>query len=204
MMWGREDLAFVSAALTAACVIPYLRDVVRGTTQPQRMSWFVFALLAVVAAISQALVDAGPGMWLAAGSAVGFTAVFVASIRRGVGGTSLLDIGALVITVVGVIVGVVVELPLVAVAAVILAEIAAVTLTFRKALRDPDSETRSTWVIDCVAGIVAVAAVPYVSFAVLLYPIHHTLANAAIVVAIGIGRRRAARLRAAEAALVHD
>jgi hypothetical protein len=193
----RTDLGLVSAALTAVCVIPYLRDVYRGTTRPQRTSWLVFSVLAVVAAISQGIAETGPGVWLAAGSAVGFTAVFVASIRRGVGGTSALDIAALGVTVVGIVLGFILEQPLVAVGSVIVAELAAVALTARKAIADPASETRSTWLIDCIAGLVAIIAIPELSLAALLYPVHHTLANAGVLTAIIVGRRRRPRVVAA-------
>ena len=87
----REHLAVIAAAMTCACVVPYLRDIRLGTTRPQRASWLVFATLAAVAAVSQALTGNGAGTWLAGGSALGFGAVFVASIRRGVGGFDAAD-----------------------------------------------------------------------------------------------------------------
>ena len=198
MVLDRTDLAVISATLTAVCVIPYLRDVFRGTTRPQRMSWFTFAAFSVVAAVSQLLAGADAGSWLAAGSAVGFTAVFIVSIRRGVGGRSPADVGALALTVAGVIVALVIERPLVAIGAVVVAELAAVGLTIRKALLDPSSETPSTWALDCLAGGVAIVAVEQVSFVNLVYPVHHTLANAAVLGAIAVGRRRGRR-RAAPA-----
>ncbi len=155
----RQQLAVVSACLTAVCVVPYLRDVHRGTTRPQRASWFVFASLAVVAAVSQLVEGAGSGALLATGSAVGFTAVFLVSIRRGVGGTSRWDVAALTLAAVGVLLAVLADEPLIALVAVIVAELAAVVLTAHKALHEPQTETLATWVIDCVAGVLAVVAV---------------------------------------------
>ena len=83
----RQALAVLSAALTALCVVPYLRDIRRGTTH--RATGVVAGRSPsspIVATVSQALAGADAGAWLSAGSAVGFTAVFVASIRHGVGG----------------------------------------------------------------------------------------------------------------------
>ena len=91
MIARRENLAVVCAALTAICVVPYLRDIRRGTTRPQRVSWLVFATLSIVAAVSQIAAGGGPGVWLAGGSAFGFTLVFVASIRHGEGGFAASD-----------------------------------------------------------------------------------------------------------------
>jgi hypothetical protein len=188
----REQLAVISALLTVACVVPYLRDIRRGSTHPQRASWFVFAALSIIAAAAQTAAGAGPGAWLAAGSALGFTLVFVASLRHGVGGSSPWDRAALLIATVGVIVSVVTARPVVAVLAVITAEVAAIGLTVRKTVDDPASETVASWRLDCLAGLVAVAAVTDMTASELLYPIHHTVANAAVLVAIVLGNQRSA------------
>lgn len=187
----REQLAIVGAALTVACVVPYLRDIHRGSTRPQRASWFVFAALAVVAAVSQVLTDADSGALLAGGAAVGFGAVALTSIRHGVGGFAVADRVALVLAAVGAALSIVTDQPVVALVAVVVAEIGAVGLTVRKAFDDPGSETRSTWVIDGFAGVLSVVAVPELSFVALLYPVHHTVANGAVVAAITLGRRSA-------------
>lgn len=191
----RADLGFVSALLTAVCVAPYLRDIYRGTTRPQRVSWFVFATLSVVAAVSQFVDGAKAGAWLSAGSAAGFSLVFLASLRHGVGGTSLRDIISLSVALVGVVVSLVVERPIVAVGAVVAAEVAAVSLTARKAFRDPKSETASTWFLDAMAGIVALLAITERSFSELLYPMHHFLVNAWVLGAIVVGKSAAGHLR---------
>ena len=115
----REHLALASALLTACCVVPYLLDIRRGVTRPHRTSWFVFAVLATVAAVSQAISGADAGAWLAAGSAIGFSAVFAASIRHGVGGTSTLDRLTLVVAGVGTVAWLVSDRPLLAVVGVV-------------------------------------------------------------------------------------
>jgi hypothetical protein len=170
------------------CVIPYLRDIARGTTQPQRVSWFVFAILSTVAAVSQFLEGGGGGAWLALGGAVGFGLVFIASIPCGVGGFGAVDVGALTIAMIGIATSIATRSPIVAVVAVVVAEIGAVALTTRKALHDPMSETASTWVLDLAAGVVAVAALTTVSFQQMLYPTYHVAANAAVLTAIAVGR----------------
>jgi hypothetical protein len=69
---------------------------------------------------------------------------------------------------------------------------AAVVLTVRKTSDDPTSETASTWLLDG-AGVAAIAAVhDFTDLNELLYPIHHILANLAVVVAIVAGWHAAA------------
>lgn len=186
---SRHGLAVVSGVLTATCVVPYLSDIARGTTRPQRVSWFVFAALSTVAAVVQFVDGDLAGAWLATGSALGFVTVFVVSIRHGVGGTSAADRIAIVVGVVGVAASIIVEHAMVALLAVIVAEVLAIAITVRKARVVPWSETMSTWCVDGLAGVVAIAAVSTVSIGELLYPVHHALVNGWVVLTIVRGRR---------------
>lgn len=185
----RRNLAFASAALTAACVLPYLRDIYRGTTRPQRASWFVFAALSIVVTVSQFVAGNLAGAWLASGSAIGFTVVFIASIQHGEGGSSRRDRRSLAVASIGVVLSIVVDRPIVAVLAVVVAELSAISLTASKACRDPASETPATWLIDGLAGTAAIAAVATFSPAELLYPIHHTFVNGWVLAAIACGHK---------------
>lgn len=190
---NRDALALASAVLTGVCVIPYLRDMRRGVTRPQRTSWFVFAALSVIAAVSQFLAGSPAGAWLALGSATGFTAVFVGSWWYGEGGFAMVDRVVVVIAAAGVAVSLVAAAPVVATAAVVVAELLAISLTVGKTIRDPGSETCATWAIDAVAGLVAIAAIGTVRVEEWLYPVHHAVVNAVVVVVILRGRAAARR-----------
>jgi hypothetical protein len=80
--------------------------------------------------------------------------------------------------------------PLLGLLGVVVAEGAAISLTARKALADPDSETLATWIVDGIAGLIAIGATANASLLTLLYPIHHAVANGLIVAAIAVGRNR--------------
>jgi hypothetical protein len=184
----------LSGALTLLCVFPYLRDVSRGVTVPQRMSWFIFAMLSISATVAQAAAGADSGVLLAGGAAIGFSAVFVTSIKRGVGGASRWDFVALGIGLAGLVLWHLSNRPMVAIAAIGAAEVAAVALTVAKSLKAPGSETLSTWVVDAVAGVMATIGVGTVDAAHLLYPVHHVILNGAVVAAIFAGRKFEQRL----------
>lgn len=153
------------------------------------MSWFIFAMLSTSAAVAQAAAGADSGVLLAGGAAIGFSAVFVASIKLGVGGTSRWDLVALGIGIAGLVLWHFSNRPMVAVGAIVIAELAAVTLTVAKLLDMPGSETLSTWVIDGVAGMMAIIAVGRVDATHLLYPVHHVVLNGAVVAAIVTGHK---------------
>lgn len=83
--------AVAAGVLSGSCAIPYVRDMVRGTTRPHRVSWGIFALLAAIAAASQLMHGFTTGAVLSLGAAVAFFIVFVMSMRHGVGGATLAD-----------------------------------------------------------------------------------------------------------------
>jgi hypothetical protein len=188
----RHALATISAALTAVCVLPYLRDVFRGTTRPRRVSWFVFAAVAVIAFVAQGRAGGTAGVWLAGGAAVGFSAVFIASLWRGVGGFAVHDLVVLGVAALALVLSFAVRGAL-AVAAVVVAECVAIAPTVTKAIHEPDSETASTWAIDMVAGLCAVVAIGRLSVSELLYLANHAALNALVVGAIAVGRRSGRR-----------
>lgn len=185
---AREDLAFIAALLPIVCVVPYLRDTLRGTTRPQRVSWFVFAALSIVAAVSQLAEGATAGAWLSSGSALGFTLVAVASVKHGEGGATMQDRIALLIAMAGIAGSLLFRVAMLALLAVIVAELVAVSLTVRKAYRDPSSETSSAWALDGLAGVAALLAIVETSWTAVAYPLHHVAVNAAVLVAIATGR----------------
>jgi hypothetical protein len=78
----------------------------------------------------------------------------------------------------------------VALVGVIGAEVVAGSLTVRKAALDPGSETMSTWIVDGLAGCVAILACDPARPTELLYPMNHVVLNTAVVVAMMAGRRR--------------
>lgn len=185
----RAGLTAGSATLTALSVVPYAAAIRRGALRPQRTSWFVFAVLSAVAAASQFAAGAGSGAWLALGSAFGFATVFALSVRVGIGGRSPSDLVTLGLTAASVLVWLTSGRPLFGIIAVVVAEVAAIVLTVRKELALPGTERPESWAIDAVAGVLALAAVPAVTFAHMLYPVHHTIVNVWVVATVARSRR---------------
>lgn len=189
----RHQLALASGVLTAASVIPYLVSVARGHTRPQRMTWFVFALLETIAALSQISEGNELGAFLAIGLATGSIVIFVVSLWTGVGGSFRSDRAALAIALAGVAVSVRVGDPTVALAAAIVADLVAIGLTVHKVRIDPSSEAGALWAIDTVAGVLAIVAVGGPMGVDLAYPIHHTIVSFTVLLTVTRGRSQLVR-----------
>jgi hypothetical protein len=172
--------------------VPYLRDVVKGSTRPHRGTWLIWSALAIVVCLSQWADGASWSLIMLMTQAVLTTTVFAVAIVHGQGGTTVAELVLMAFAAVGVTGWLLSGEPLVATVCVVAADLIAAAMMVPKTYRDPESETLATFVYASIGGALAAAAVGVADDAavtLLLYPIYYCLANGAI--AVLIHRRRA-------------
>jgi hypothetical protein len=179
----------LAGAIGVADTIPYVRDILRGSTRPHRGTWLIWGVLAVVVCLSQRADGASWSLVMAGTQVVLTTAIFVLAIRLGTGGVSIID--ALMITVAGVGVAgwLVADEPIVATLCVVGADLIAAAMMVPKTHRDPHSETLSTFALASLGGALAAGAVGVLDVSLLLYPTYYCLVNGAIALLIAHRRR---------------
>jgi len=187
-------LGVLAGVVAVADFLPYLRDTLHGTTRPQRGTWLIWGVLAIVALISQRADGASWSLIMAAAQAVLTTFIFVLSIRRGEGGMSAGEVLIIAIAFSGVVGWMLADEPVVATACVVAADLIGVALMVPKTYRDPHSETLATFALASLGGALAAGAVGRIDLALLLYPLYFFVANGAISVLI-YSRRAALRRR---------
>jgi hypothetical protein len=190
-------LGMLAGAMSIADTIPYVRDMLRGTTRPHRGSWLIWSTLAVVVVSSQWAAGATWSLVMVGTDAALTLLIFSLAIRRGVGGVTPGEGLMLGIAAAGVLGWVVADAPLVATAGVIVADLTATALMTPKTWRQPDSETLSTFMCASAAGALGAGAVGALDPALLVYPIYFCLINAAIALLILLRRRALAGLQTA-------
>ena len=70
----------LAVGVAGADTIPYVRDILAGTTRPHRGTWFAFAILAIVVTLSQRSDGASWSVLVAAAQAALTAGVFVLSL----------------------------------------------------------------------------------------------------------------------------
>jgi len=181
----------VAAALVGlADMVPYVRDTVRRSTRPHRGTWLIWTVLAVVASLSQQADGASWSVAMAVTQAVTNGLVLALAIRLGAGGLSRLDASLLALAAAGVGGWLVAGDPLTATACVVVADLVAAAMMVPKTLRDPGSETLSTFAGASLAGALSAAAVAAPDPSLLLYPACYCLVNGALALLV-VGRRGA-------------
>ena len=189
----------LAGILQLVATAPYIRDTMRGSTQPHRATWGIWGTLAFVVFASQ---WASGGTWslaLAAGQALACGIVFVLAIRRGVGGVSPLEVSLLGIAALGIAGWQIADDPVVATCAVVAADVIGVGMMVPKTYRQPASETLSTYAIGLVSTGFAIAAVGEIAPALLVYPLYVLIANSVVIAVILLRRRSLARSASSQA-----
>mgnify|MGYP003291886661 CR=1 FL=1 len=76
-------LGVLAGVMSVANTVPYVRDVVRGSTRPHRGSWLIWAVTAIFVYASQRADGASWSLIMAGAQAVLTAFVFLLAIRRG-------------------------------------------------------------------------------------------------------------------------
>lgn len=178
-----EVFAIASALILVAGAPPYLIDILKHKTKPERATWFIWSVLGTIAFFSQLSLHGGWSLLFVGFDGLGSIVVFLLSLKYGVGGWTRLDKAALVIAALGVAISFVAHSPTIALCGVVLADVSGVVLTIRKTFLDPSSETTITWFFIGTSALLGALSVGKMQFSVLLYPIYLTLANYGVLVA---------------------
>jgi hypothetical protein len=174
--------------------VPYVRDILRGSTRPHRGTWLIWGMLAIVVCLSQRADGASWSLVMAGTQAVLTGFIFVLAIRWGEGGVTAADGILIAIAAAGMTGWVLVDEPMVATACVIVADVIAAAMMVPKVHRDPGSETLVTFALAGAGGALAVGAVGVADASLLAYPIYYCLVNWAM--ALFIHQRRSLALTA--------
>ena len=151
-----------------------------GKTKPHRGTWAIRFTLSLIVLLSQ---RADGGRWsllMAVSQLLGTCLILLLSIRRGVGGSSRLDILLLAIAALGVVGWYLAGDPTIATLCVVISDLVAVVMMMPKTYADPYSETLSAYVMSALSGACALVAVGSLDFGLIVYPAYIVCADLAV------------------------
>ncbi len=186
---------YAAGVLSVICLAPYLRDMFRGTTKPQRATWLIWTVLGSIAFFSQLAKGATDSLWMTGVQTVVVTLVFFLSIKYGVGGLARRDVIALMVAVLGLVLWYLTKEAAIALFIVIFIDAVALSLTVIKAYKDPSTETTSALFLAAISGVFAILAVGSWNWILLAYPLYIVLGNAVVLSAMTLGGKFAEEYR---------
>lgn len=182
-----EFFAIASGIILLAGAPPYVIDILKHKTKPERTTWFIWSVLGSIAFVSQISLHGKWSLVFVGLDGFGSLLVFLLSLKYGVGGWTALDKLALVIATAGVGLSLVARQPIVALLGVVLADLSGAVLTMLKTFKQPESETSITWFMIGLASLFGALSVPKLSAELLIYPIYLVVANWGVLAAQGFG-----------------
>ena len=191
--WGAVlDVHFVilGAVIASVGMLSYLRDTIRGVTQPNRVTWLMWALAPLIAFAAE--VQAGVGLRSLMTFVVGFwpLAILVGSFFGR--GSAVWRLGPFdwlcgALSVAGLIAWLVTRHGDVAVIASIAADLLAATPTLRKSWTAPDSESSSAYWTAALNALITVLTIEHFTIADSAFPLY-ILVIASVETALVAGR----------------
>lgn len=184
----QELFATISAIIILIAAPPYVIDTLKGKTRPERVTWFIFSVLGIIAFVSQLLMGASWSLVFSGLDTAASILVFGLSIKYGVGGHTKLDIAALIVAGAGVAIAILASEPIISLLGVILADLSGMVVTIKKTFLEPESETTITWLLVGTASVFGILSAPEYTFGILLYPVYLMIANYSVPLTQLIGK----------------
>ncbi len=180
---------YVSGFFSIISIFPYIRDILRLQTKPQRTTWFIYSVLGAISFFSQLAKGATNSLWLPGTITLTVGIIFFLSLKYGVGGFSTKDYLVLGIAALGLIAWYFTKEAAIALYLVILIDASGTYLTIEKTYVHPESETFSSWALASVSALFSLLAVGKVDVVLMSYPLYILLADGAIAATIILGKR---------------
>jgi hypothetical protein len=182
-----ENWIYLGTAIGAAGALVYLRDTLRGTTQPNRVTWLLWAVAPLLAAAVS--VSEGAGLRALPTFMVGFMPllIFMASFHNSaaVWKVGRIDYACGAFSVVGTLVWLITRNGVLAISAAIAADFLAGVPTFMKSWTHPQSETVHSYVGALISMVVLLLTVDQWTFDVVAFPLFVAVTAAAQSAIIG-------------------
>jgi len=152
--------------------VPYIYSTIKGKTRPNRATWWIWAVLALIIATSYHSVGAGDTIWVTISFFIGPLAIALLSIKHGEGGWNRFDGACLVGAGIGIALWVVFNAPLAALLLTIAIDGLGLLPTIRKSIIRPESEDRLSWTLFFSASVLNLVALDSWAFELAVYPVY--------------------------------
>ena len=178
----RTIVGLSSGFILCGANIIYFVAILKGTTRPNRATWFMLATVSLVIAASYRDLGAGPTLYAAIGASVGTIAVAVLTIWYGTGVNSNFDRICILTAGLSLLIYFLSSNSLMTLIASLAIDAAAITPTIKHAIETPEEEDLLAWNLTLLGDLLAVIAINAWTIDIALYPLYMVAINGLVVV----------------------
>ena len=190
------QFVFLAAAVSALGLTAYVRDTLRGRTQPNRVTWFLWALAPLIAFAAE--LQEGVGLPAVMTFMVGFgpLVVFLVSFvdRQAYARITRFDLVCGSLSILALVAWRLTGKGTVAILFSLLADLLAAVPTLRKGYREPHTETAAAFGCSFVSATITLLTITDWSFAVAAFPIYILCMSALLFTLVRFPRLRPATI----------
>jgi hypothetical protein len=184
-------IGIVAVVLTFIGYIPYIRDILKGKTEPHLYSWILWSVVTAIAFALQMSDNAGSGAWVTAAACLLCTTVFVLSlIKKSKKDIVWTDTLFFVLALISLALWLIAKQPVLSAILTTTTDLLGFVPTVRKSWNRPYTETTSFYYINSFRFALAVVALQRYTLLTALYPIAWLIANGAFALMLSLRRRR--------------
>jgi hypothetical protein len=183
--------AIAGAAVNFAACLTYVRAILKGDAMPNRVTWFLWALVPVIAGAAQLRAGVGISTLVVLSVGAGPACVVLASFVRDVGSWKLgpFDYACGGCSLTALALWAVTGSPVTAIVLSIVADATAALPTLRKAWLAPVTEDRSAYLISFAGMILGVLSVQEATFSAYAFNAYLLVVSGALVLILYLPRR---------------
>lgn len=172
LMAGIALAGQLAGLLVLIAYAPYVLGTVRGTTKPNRATWFIWSVVCIIIAASYWKAGAENSIWVPLLNAFGTTLIALLSLKYGEGGWTRLDKACLLASGISLVLWWLSGNPVIALTINIIIDAIGAVPTVVKTYRDPKHESRGAWMVWLAAYLVNLFAIGSWTYAIAAYPIY--------------------------------
>lgn len=183
-------IGIITVILGFVGYIPYIRDILKGKTQPHIYTWFVWGLITLILFGLQVSGGAGSGSWVTLVVALLSFSIFGLGLRSGDKNITRSDTLFLVSAMVALVLWLVADQPVLSVILLVTIGMLGFGPTIRKSWNHPHTETISTYAINAIRHTLSILALANYSILTWLFPVAWSIANIIFVLILIIRRMK--------------
>lgn len=154
-----EAFGILSGLIFFGASVPYIIEILKGRTKPQRMAWVIFITLSGISFFAQFAAGATNSLWMPAVMFLQAIIIFALTLKYGMGGFGKLDIASLAMAILIILIWYITKSPTIAIICGACVNTIGKALVAIKTYRHPNTEYLPTWVWSVVGSFFAVLSV---------------------------------------------
>jgi len=175
-------LGMIAGVIALLAYIVYVVSIFRGKTKPNRATWWIWAFMGLVLALSYKFSGADNTVWVPYVEFLGPFTIAILSVKYGEGTLeNKTDLFCLIGAVISIILWIIFDNPVIALVTNLAIDSFAIIPTIKKSYLRPEGEDFWAWFGTGMADTLNMFAVERFTFAILVYPIYMLVSDLIII-----------------------